>query len=1118
MGRRWITAFLALVLLPLVVVSSASGAGAQSPPPPLPPMAASARGSIEQVSAVGLSPGASVTLLDPSGNATATGTTDEYGAYLFHEVDPAAGYVVTSDGFTSGPLTVTGPTGHPGEDWYVQQATDSPLGEGYGYLTTRDGTTLSVNVTFPKDGSTGPWPVLLDYSGYDPSEPGTTPQEAAVYSYQGYVVVGVNMRGTGCSGGAFSFMETPQSTDGYDIVELLAQQPWGNGDVGMVGISYSGYSQLYVAATQPPHLDAIAPLSPYSDTYSAILYPGGILNNGFAVDWATERENNGKPSARPWVRRRIANGDTVCAENQALRLQGQRLLSLIQGTPFADHRYDYLNTETFVRRIKVPTYLAAQWQDEQTGGSAANLVAHFDPTTKLYASFTNGTHIEPMAPAALHEVMTFVDLYVGHRKPATSALLYLGAGKELAKAFGSEDEAMFMLPYNPGPSEPNYETALAKFEATPRIRIAWETGAVQGREGGPFPAAVTRTAGWPPPGLSAEAIYLQPDGALATSPASVPDGVARASSSYVYDPASKRRSTFAGTTEQAWRFHPDYKWDVLAEGKSLNFLSEPYTTRTAYAGGGSVDLWVRSSAADTDVEVTLTEVRPDGQEVYIQSGWLRASHRKLDPARSTELVPYQDHQAVDAAPLPAGQFSPVRIELFPFAHVIRPGSRLRVNVEAPGGNQPFWEFESLSGTSVNEVGHSAAMPSRVVLPKLAAADVPNVAAELPACQLPGVDTQAVSLRNQPCRAYQPARIATAVTAVPGPAGSATVSWTPPPGTSADEWVITPVLDGPAPPGTVPPAPQTVPGATSSAVFTGLPAGVPVSFTVRAVVGGVQLPASNASLPVLFGTAPSTTAPTTTANTITVGDPVNPPSNPGPTTPPSSGLGWLPELHGSWEAFVRDTLTRLAGRAPSGWVRHDVARLEAGLDPGAYVAGVRRGSDARAVTDPLLRLYRAALGRSPRPAELRVWEAIRRRGVSMSSIAQIFVNSPEFGRRHGKLSNEQFGRLAAKLLDPAAPSTQVAAAWTAILDDRVRTRGQALASIIDEARYRTLSQSWVDVVATWIGLLDREPSAKEITTATARLEGGTPLSTLASELLASDEYYRRVRRLSVRVGP
>ncbi|MDQ2827217.1 MAG: CocE/NonD family hydrolase, partial [Actinomycetota bacterium] len=716
----------------------------------------SAHDSVNQVYVTGAGAGEEVSLLDAGGAAVATGTTDSAAAYLFRDVAAGTGFQVvrTSDSTTITGLTVTDPTDNPTDAHYTAEAAAHPLpAGGYGYLATRDGTTLSVNVTMPKDGSSGPWPVVINYSGYDPSTPNTTPQEAAVYPYQGYVVVGINMRGTGCSGGAFEFMETLQSLDGYDAVETIAHQSWSNGHVGMVGISYSGYSQLYVGATNPPHLDAITPLSPYSDTYSAILYPGGILNDGFAVDWATERENNAKPAARPWVRNQIANGDTTCADNQQLRLQSKPLLSRIHATPFADHEFDYLNTETFVNKIKMPTYLASQWQDEQTGGSAANLFALFDPHTTLFASFTNGTHVEPEAPSEIYESMVFIDLYVGRRIPHISPLLYLGAGTELAKLFGSTDGPKYTLPYNPWPQQPSYEAAKATYESQSRVRVKWENGSVPGREGEPFAPVVTRFAAWPPPQITAQKLYLQPDGALADQPSAVPDSSARASSSYIYDPDTKRGHSFDGKTDQMWVPHPDVHWNVLSEGNALSYLSAPYPKRAAYAGQGSVDLWLRSSAADTDLETTITEVRPDGHELLIQSGWLRASHRKTDPARSTELVPYQDHQRADAAPLPADQFTKVRVELFPFAHVFRPGSRLRLNIEAPGGNQPFWAFETLPGTSVNSIGHSAGMASRVVLPRLPDAEVPPVPDALPACELAGVTTQAVSLRGQPCRSY-----------------------------------------------------------------------------------------------------------------------------------------------------------------------------------------------------------------------------------------------------------------------------------------------------------------------------------------------------------------------------
>ena len=75
------------------------------------------------------------------------------------------------------------------------------------------------------------------------------------------------MRGTGCSGGAFNYFETLQNLDGYDVIETVAHQPWVlHHKVGMMGISYGGISQLFVAETDPPDLAAIAPLSVIDNT------------------------------------------------------------------------------------------------------------------------------------------------------------------------------------------------------------------------------------------------------------------------------------------------------------------------------------------------------------------------------------------------------------------------------------------------------------------------------------------------------------------------------------------------------------------------------------------------------------------------------------------------------------------------------------------------------------------------------------------------------------------------------------------------------------------------------------------------------------------------------------
>ena len=108
-----------------------------------------------------------------------------------------------------------------------------------------------------------------------PTRPGPTAGSRRSRTLLGFAVVDVNMRGTGCSGGAFDYFEPLQSLDGYDVIETVAHQPWVlHHRVGMIGISYGGISQLFVAATDPPDLAAIAPLSVIDNT-ATTLYPGG---------------------------------------------------------------------------------------------------------------------------------------------------------------------------------------------------------------------------------------------------------------------------------------------------------------------------------------------------------------------------------------------------------------------------------------------------------------------------------------------------------------------------------------------------------------------------------------------------------------------------------------------------------------------------------------------------------------------------------------------------------------------------------------------------------------------------------------------------------------------------
>jgi predicted acyl esterase len=146
-----------------------------------------------------------------------------------------------------------------------------------------------------------------------------------------------------------------------------------------------------------------------------------------------------------------------------------------------------------------------------------------------------------------------------------------------------------------------------------------------------------------------------------------------------------------------------------------------------------------------DLQVTLTEVRPDGKETFVQNGWLRANERKLDKRKSTPLEPWLSLRARDVKPLPKGRFAKVTIPLYYEGHAYRAGSRIRVTITAPNGDQPIWSFGETKpkGRATVAVAHSKKRPSRLVLPVVRGATIPT---GLPPC--PG-------LRGEPCRDYKP---------------------------------------------------------------------------------------------------------------------------------------------------------------------------------------------------------------------------------------------------------------------------------------------------------------------------------------------------------------------------
>jgi predicted acyl esterase len=718
----------------------------------------SAHGSAEQVYVTGLAANQQMSLLNASGQTIATQAADSLGGLLFRNVPPGSGYRVrATDGTESDPLTVlsTQPT-PPSTDMYNQSIPSS----GYGYLTTRDGTKLAIYVHPPQDVTkvipgvqlpslgNGPYPTLIEYSGYGYADP-AGPQNgiAILANLMGFAVVDVNMRGTGCSGGAYDFFEPLQNLDGYDVIETIARQPWVlHHKVGMMGISYGGISQLFTAQEQPPSLAAVSPLSVIDNTQTT-LYPGGILNTGFAVDWAEERVHDAEPASpdggQAWAYQRIQQGDTTCKDNQVLHGEAADLLAKIRAN---DHYVpavaDPLSPITFVDKIKVPTFMACQFTDEQTGGHCPDLAEHFSGTQRKWFTFTNGTHVDSLDPQTFNRWCDFLQLYVAQQAPlAGCAAIHAAAPAIYQEAMGISGVT---IPPDPIQLQPTYAGALAAFERLPSIRVMFDNGAGGQQPGQPQPAFEQSWPSFPIPGTSARYWYLGSAGALGDAPPGQ-----SAADSFTWDAHARPLTDFtgdtAGGTGGLWTATPPYHWVPPPPGSAASYLTSPLPSNTTVIGAGALHVWVRSSTPNVDLQATISEVRPDGKETFVQNGWVRADERKLDPTKSTLLEPVLSLRASDVSPMPSNRYVEVTIPLYYEGHVYRARSRIRVTITAPNGDQPIWSFAETdpTGTATVSIAHSKQMPSSLILPVVPGVSVPT---GLPPC--PG-------LRGEPCRDYQP---------------------------------------------------------------------------------------------------------------------------------------------------------------------------------------------------------------------------------------------------------------------------------------------------------------------------------------------------------------------------
>ena len=545
------------------------------------------RVGVEQITVTGAQPGQALTLYGPRGRERLTLLADDAGqahfAYLPAEpvtvqsgpmldmgaLDPVHGttvepgrYAIVDESsdprLATGVLTVPDRGDVPGQDLYDRQTLagleldllgnlkpGTAIDDGFQYLEMRDGVLLSANVRFPDTAihGSGPWPTVVEYSGYSPSNPTTEEAGVRIARALGYATVSVNMRGTGCSGGVFDVFNPAQMADGYDIVEIVAAQDWVRGGrVGMVGLSYSGISQLYTAATAPPHLAGITAQSVIADPWLQA-WPGGIFNSGFTQQWIKERNAAAAPGGSSWVTRRIEAGDAACAAHQPLRNQNPDFENLARSLTSYTAAAADRDLRRLVEDVEAPVFLTGAFQDEQTGPQFTTMLDDFDNAAALRVNLWNGRHPDGYAPVNTNDVFEFLELYVADRVPVMHPLLRAALPDVLADQFGLVDAEI--EPDRFTRFGDDVEAARAAYESEPPVRVAFESGNGDevGEPGGTFSLDLES---WPSDDVEAAEWFLGPDEALTTT---APGRSAAGTDAFRFDPEAGGSTLFGGTGE-----------------------------------------------------------------------------------------------------------------------------------------------------------------------------------------------------------------------------------------------------------------------------------------------------------------------------------------------------------------------------------------------------------------------------------------------------------------------------------------------------------------------------------------------------------------------------------------
>jgi hypothetical protein len=534
----------------------------------------------------------------------------------------------------------------------------------------RDGINLLADVVRPD--APGKFPVLIAASPY----PRQIQNLGAPFGFieagasdffapRGYVHVIANLRGTSGSGGTFGFFDAQERRDMYDLVEWAAAQPWSDGNVGMIGISYFAMTQLEAAVEQPPHLKAIFPLETTVDLYESAMH-NGLMSSSFVTTFLAMIGMTSGHTNKLW-RSRLVNGigdllrtpnihRKFATANGEAAMAGLRVLLKLHHDPHPwddlwravavehparDEWWEERNLVPLLDRVRVPVYTGCDW---------GNGPLHLPGSLTAINALPNSPHVQVAMLGDLGISWPWETLHV----ETLAWYDHWLKGRDTGILDG-----------------PSFRYQLRKGESD-----GWQTADA-----------------WPVPGIAHRELALCSDGKLSTS------GGEAGQRTYMTLGAGLNRA-------RASEADPP---------PSLTWETEPFTGDLDVLGNIELRLDATASAADTAWIITLQDVAADDTTTDVTAGFVRASLRAVNETASEPGAPSLPCTSVAAVPI--NEPVSYRIPIIGTGYRFAAGHRLRLVLTSDDQDPNFpadmsFRHASVGTSSLNRIAAS----SRLLLP------------------------------------------------------------------------------------------------------------------------------------------------------------------------------------------------------------------------------------------------------------------------------------------------------------------------------------------------------------------------------------------------------------------